>query len=188
MGDDLSDDGSQAGEKKRRLNMEQVKTLEKNFELGNRLEPERKMQLARALGLQPRQIAIWFQNRRARWKTKQLEKDYDLLKRQYQVIKADNDALQAHNKKLHAEIMALKSREASECINLNKATQGCSSNRSKNSSDVKLDILVSANDSPLTSSRSRTLLFHAALSNLRHHHHHQPPQMVKEDVFCTTED
>ncbi|KHF98954.1 Homeobox-leucine zipper ATHB-13 -like protein [Gossypium arboreum] len=57
--DDISDDGSQAGEKKRRLNMEQVKTLEKNFELGNKLEPERKMQLARALGLQPRQIAIW---------------------------------------------------------------------------------------------------------------------------------
>ncbi|KAK9046740.1 hypothetical protein V6N11_052618 [Hibiscus sabdariffa] len=104
--DDLSDDGSQAaGEKKRRLNTEQVKTLENNFELGNRLEPERKMQLARALGLQPRQIAIWFQNRRARWKTKQLEKDYDLLKRQYQVMKADNDALQAQNKKLNAEVI-----------------------------------------------------------------------------------
>ncbi|KAK8691632.1 hypothetical protein V6N13_075133 [Hibiscus sabdariffa] len=128
--DDLSDDGSQAaGEKKRRLNTEQVKTLENNFELGNRLEPERKMQLARALGLQPRQIAIWFQNRRARWKTKQLEKDYDLLKRQYQVMKADNDALQAQNKKLNAEIMALTSKEAGECINLNKETQGCSSNR-----------------------------------------------------------
>lgn len=102
--DDFSDDGSQAGEKKRRLNMEQVKTLEKNFELGNKLEPERKMQLARALGLQPRQIAIWFQNRRARWKTKQLEKDYDLLKRQYEAVKADHEALQAQNQKLHAEV------------------------------------------------------------------------------------
>lgn len=102
--DDLSDDGSQAGEKKRRLNIEQVKTLEKNFELGNKLEPERKMQLARALGLQPRQIAIWFQNRRARWKTKQLEKDYDLLKRQFEAIKADNDLLQAQNQKLQAEV------------------------------------------------------------------------------------
>lgn len=102
--DEFSDDGSQAGEKKRRLNLEQVKTLEKNFELGNKLEPERKMQLARTLGLQPRQIAIWFQNRRARWKTKQLEKDYDLLKRQFEAVKADNDALQAQNKKLHAEV------------------------------------------------------------------------------------
>ena len=85
--------------------MEQVKTLEKNFELGNKLEPERKMHLARALGLQPRQIAIWFQNRRARWKTKQLEKDYDLLKRQFEAVKAENDALQAQNQKLHAEVL-----------------------------------------------------------------------------------
>lgn len=138
--DDLSDDGSQVGEKKRRLNMEQVKTLEKNFELGNKLEPERKMQLARALGLQPRQIAIWFQNRRARWKTKQLEKDYEVLKRQFEAIKSENDALQAHNQKLHAEIMALKNREPTESINLNKETEGSCSNRSENSSDIKLDI------------------------------------------------
>ncbi|KAL2904425.1 Homeobox-leucine zipper protein ATHB-13 [Bienertia sinuspersici] len=141
--EDLSDDGSQlggAGEKKRRLNMEQVKTLEKNFELGNKLEPERKMQLAKALGLQPRQIAIWFQNRRARWKTKQLEKDYDLLKRQFDALKADNDSLQAHNHKLQSEIIALKSKEPTESINLNKETEGSCSNRSEDSSDIKLDI------------------------------------------------
>uniref|UniRef100_A0A0D9VQ14 Homeobox-leucine zipper protein n=1 Tax=Leersia perrieri TaxID=77586 RepID=A0A0D9VQ14_9ORYZ len=143
--DELSDDGSQAGgggEKKRRLNVEQVRTLEKNFELGNKLEPERKMQLARALGLQPRQVAIWFQNRRARWKTKQLEKDYDALKRQLDAVKADNDALLSHNKKLQAEIVALKgSREAaSELINLNKETEASCSNRSENSSEINLDI------------------------------------------------
>ncbi|XP_039144336.1 homeobox-leucine zipper protein ATHB-13-like [Dioscorea cayenensis subsp. rotundata] len=138
--DDLSDDCSQAGEKKRRLNMEQVRTLEKNFELGNKLEPERKMQLARALGLQPRQIAIWFQNRRARWKTKQLEKDYDVLKRQFEALKSENDALQAHNKKLQSELLALKGREISEPINLNKETEGSCSNRSENSSEINLDI------------------------------------------------
>lgn len=103
--EDLSDDGSQMGEKKKRLNLEQVKALEKSFELGNKLEPERKMQLARALGLQPRQIAIWFQNRRARWKTKQLEKDYEVLKKQFEALKADNEALQSQNKKLHAEVI-----------------------------------------------------------------------------------
>lgn len=141
--EDLSDDGSQlggVGEKKRRLNMEQVKTLEKNFELGNKLEPERKMQLAKALGLQPRQIAIWFQNRRARWKTKQLERDYEVLKRQFDALKADNEALQAQNQKLQAEILALKTREPTESINLNKETEGSCSNRSENSSDIKLDI------------------------------------------------
>ncbi|XP_043723147.1 homeobox-leucine zipper protein ATHB-13-like isoform X2 [Telopea speciosissima] len=138
--EDLSDDGSQLGEKKKRLNMEQVKTLEKNFELGNKLDPERKMQLARALGLQPRQIAIWFQNRRARWKTKQLEKDYDLLKRQFEAIKADNEALQAQNKKLQTEILALKNREPTESINLNKETEGSCSIRSENSSDINLEM------------------------------------------------
>ncbi|XP_022775796.1 homeobox-leucine zipper protein ATHB-13-like [Durio zibethinus] len=207
--DDLSDDGSQAGEKKRRLNMEQVKTLEKNFELGNKLEPERKMQLARALGLQPRQIAIWFQNRRARWKTKQLEKDYDLLKRQYEAIKADNDALQAQNQRLHAEIMALKNREPTESINLNKETEGSCSNRSENSSDVKLDISrTPAIDSPLpTHPTSRTFfptsirppsggfaqLFQAASSRTDNHLQCQKvDQMVKEEslsnMFCTIED
>lgn len=105
--DEISDDGVQLGEKKKRLNLEQVKALEKSFELGNKLEPERKLQLARALGLQPRQIAIWFQNRRARWKTKQLEKDYDILKRQFEVLKADNDALKSQNNKLQSEVPSL---------------------------------------------------------------------------------
>ncbi|WOL03786.1 hypothetical protein Cni_G12506 [Canna indica] len=148
--DDLSDDGMQTGEKKRRLNMEQVRTLEKNFEQGNKLEPERKMQLARALGLQPRQVAIWFQNRRARWKTKQLEKDYDVLKRQFEAIKSENEILQAQNKKLQAEISALKGRETSELINLNKETEGSCSNRSENSSEINLDISrTSVIESPL---------------------------------------
>ncbi|XP_051148384.1 homeobox-leucine zipper protein ATHB-13-like [Andrographis paniculata] len=139
--EEVSDDGFQVGEKKRRLNLEQVKTLEKNFELGNKLEPERKMQLARSLGLQPRQVAIWFQNRRARWKTKQLEKDYELLKRQFDAVKAHNDSLLAHNQKLHAEIVAMKNGEPTESINLNKETEGSSSNRSENTSEIiKLDI------------------------------------------------
>ncbi|GFQ08343.1 homeobox-leucine zipper protein athb-13 [Phtheirospermum japonicum] len=121
--DDMSDDGCQAlGGKKRRLSLEQVKTLEKSFESGNKLEPERKNQLARALGLQPRQIAIWFQNRRARWKTKQLEKDYGVLKRQFESLKADNAALHSQNKKLHSQLLALKNRESgggSETLNNN---------------------------------------------------------------------
>lgn len=104
--ENLSDDGSHMmlGEKKKRLQLEQVKVLEKSFELGNKLDPERKIQLAKALGMQPRQIAIWFQNRRARWKTRQLERDYDSLKKQFDSLKSDNDSLLAHNKKLLAEV------------------------------------------------------------------------------------
>ncbi|KAI4329611.1 hypothetical protein MLD38_027979 [Melastoma candidum] len=92
-GDDLENYYLQQPEKKRRLTANQVQFLEECFENENKLEPERKVQLAKELGLQPRQIAIWFQNRRARWKTKQLEKDYDTLQASYNSLKADYDAL-----------------------------------------------------------------------------------------------
>ncbi|XP_074562130.1 homeobox-leucine zipper protein ATHB-13-like [Curcuma longa] len=132
------DDGSR--EKKRRLSLEQVRTLERSFELGKKLEPERKMELAAALGLQPRQVAIWFQNRRARWKTKKLEKDHEELKRQLDAMNEENESLKAHNKKLLCELLTLKGKETSEPINLNKETEGSCSMRSENSSDINLVI------------------------------------------------
>ncbi|KAA8530807.1 hypothetical protein F0562_005569 [Nyssa sinensis] len=97
-------------EKKRRLSVDQVKALEKNFEVENKLEPERKVKLAQELGLQPRQVAVWFQNRRARWKTKQLERDYGLLKANYEALKHNYDTLQHDNEALQKEIRELKSK------------------------------------------------------------------------------
>uniref|UniRef100_A0A5B6YZ66 Homeobox-leucine zipper protein n=1 Tax=Davidia involucrata TaxID=16924 RepID=A0A5B6YZ66_DAVIN len=196
--DDMSDDGSQLGEKKKRLNLEQVKTLEKSFELGNKLEPDRKLQLARALGLQPRQVAIWFQNRRARWKTKQLEKDYDILKRQFEALKADNDALQAHNKNLHQELLALKSREStgSGPINLNKETRDSWSNESGNRCDVNLRTTrTPATDSPLYSHPRNSHIFSSASgptsvtpllqnSSRSHLQSQKIDQMVPDETFC----
>lgn len=97
-------------EKKRRLSIEQVKALEKNFEVENKLEPERKVKLAQELGLQPRQVAVWFQNRRARWKTKQLERDYGVLKANYDSLKVNFESLQQDNEALLKEIRDLKSK------------------------------------------------------------------------------
>lgn len=94
-------------EKKRRLTAGQVQFLERNFEVENKLEPERKNQLAKELGLQPRQVAIWFQNRRARFKTKQLEKDYDSLKASYDSLKADYDCILKEKEKLKTELLLL---------------------------------------------------------------------------------
>lgn len=93
--------------KKRRLTNEQVKSLESNFEVENKLGPKRKVQLAKELGLEPRQVAIWFQNRRARFKTKQLEKDYTTLKGSYDVLKVDYDNLLQENDKLKQEVPIL---------------------------------------------------------------------------------
>ncbi|THU52573.1 hypothetical protein C4D60_Mb10t05380 [Musa balbisiana] len=98
------------GEKKRRLSMVQAKALEKNFEVENKLDPARKLRLAQDLGLQPRQVAVWFQNRRARWKTKQLERDYGNLKAQHDALKLDCDALRHDKEALIAEIKDLKSK------------------------------------------------------------------------------
>ncbi|XP_049366196.1 homeobox-leucine zipper protein ATHB-6-like [Solanum verrucosum] len=97
-------------EKKRRLRVDQVKALEKNFEVDNKLEPERKMKLAQELGLQPRQVAIWFQNRRARWKTKQLERDYNVLKANFDSLKHNYESIQHDNEALLKEINELKSK------------------------------------------------------------------------------
>nr|AAL57497.1 homeodomain leucine zipper protein CPHB-7 [Craterostigma plantagineum]ABA39174.1 HDZip transcription factor HB-7 [Craterostigma plantagineum] len=96
-----------SSQKKRRLSSDQVRFLDKSFEVDNKLEPERKVQLAKELGLQPRQVAIWFQNRRARYKTKLLEKDYDALKSNYDRLKEDFDALYSENEKLKTEVNTL---------------------------------------------------------------------------------
>ncbi|CAH1414270.1 unnamed protein product [Lactuca virosa] len=95
-------------EKKRRLTVDQVQFLERSFEEENKLEPERKIQLAKELNLQPRQVAIWFQNRRARCKTKQLEKDYEILNSSYDKLKSEFDCLQKHNDTLKHEVEMLK--------------------------------------------------------------------------------
>ncbi|KAJ8549922.1 hypothetical protein K7X08_033629 [Anisodus acutangulus] len=185
---DVSDDDGSSqflGEKKRRLNLEQVKALERSFEIGNKLEPERKMQLARALGLKPRQIAIWFQNRRARCKIKQLEKDHEILKRQCDKIKADNDALKTQNKKLHSELqlLTLRNRESAGgtpiLFNLNKENEG--SNWNNGSGDENSTIIdVNLGTTTRTSS-----------TNSPHNNHDVFPttnfkieETVPEEGFC----
>ncbi|XXG55330.1 hypothetical protein AAC387_Pa03g3025 [Persea americana] len=97
----------QMPEKKRRLTQEQVHLLERSFESENKLEPEKKSQLAKKLGLQPRQVAVWFQNRRARWKTKQLERNYDLLKASYESLLTDYNSVAKENERLRAEVVSI---------------------------------------------------------------------------------
>ncbi|PIM97397.1 hypothetical protein CDL12_30135 [Handroanthus impetiginosus] len=87
--------------KKKRLSTEQLESLENSFQEEIKLDPDRKMKLAKELGLQPRQIAVWFQNRRARWKGKQLERLYDALKQEYDVVSREKH-------KLQQEVLALR--------------------------------------------------------------------------------
>ncbi|XP_059463587.1 homeobox-leucine zipper protein ATHB-22-like [Corylus avellana] len=94
--------GSCLQDKKKRLTSDQLDSLERSFQEEKKLDPDRKMKLSKELALQPRQIAVWFQNRRARWKAKQLEHLYDELKHDYDVISREKHKLQDEVMKLKA--------------------------------------------------------------------------------------
>lgn len=103
--DDPGPVSNKSRDKKRRFSEEQVKSLELMFESQTKLEPRKKLQLAKDLGLHPRQVAIWFQNKRARWKSKQLEREYSNLKADYDALVSNFESLknekQALTKQLH---------------------------------------------------------------------------------------
>ncbi|KAH7438097.1 hypothetical protein KP509_04G001100 [Ceratopteris richardii] len=101
---------SDTEEKRRGLTMEQINILEMKFKEDVELEPERKTLIAKQLGLRPRQVAIWFQNRRARWKNKQVECKYELLKAQYDAVVKEKESITMEhesilegNRRLHSE-------------------------------------------------------------------------------------
>ncbi|KAG6781231.1 hypothetical protein POTOM_014122 [Populus tomentosa] len=78
-----------------------LRTLDhKAVEKESRPELEIKQQLANEIGLEPRQVAIWFQNRRARLKTKQIEKEYSLLKANYEALASRFESLKRENQSL----------------------------------------------------------------------------------------
>ncbi|KAF3498130.1 hypothetical protein DY000_02052347 [Brassica cretica] len=88
--------------KNKRLTSGQLASLERSFQDEIKLDSDRKLKLSRELGLQPRQIAVWFQNRRARWKAKQLEQLYDSLRQEYDVVSREKQMLHEEVKKLRA--------------------------------------------------------------------------------------
>lgn len=94
---------------KKRLGQDQVRLLEANFSCNKKLEPDRKLQLARQLGVPPRQIAIWYQNKRARWKNQSLELDYSALQLRLETAFAEKRQLEKEVGQLQIELQ--KTRE-----------------------------------------------------------------------------
>ncbi|XP_073063840.1 homeobox-leucine zipper protein ATHB-40-like [Primulina eburnea] len=90
--------------RKTKLKEEQVDILEKNFGSEHKLESERKDRLAAELGLQPRQVAVWFQNRRAKWKSQRLEEEYSKLKSQHDSAVVEKCCLETELLKLKEQL------------------------------------------------------------------------------------
>ncbi|XP_068635820.1 homeobox-leucine zipper protein ATHB-7-like [Aristolochia californica] len=114
---------------KRRFSNEQIRSLESIFEEETKLEPRKKLQLARDLGLQPRQVAIWFQNRRARWKSKQIERDYNVLRANYDALAASFESLKKEKLGLVKQLQKLgelleKSQGGTENANRSATSSG----------------------------------------------------------------
>ncbi|XP_057867552.1 homeobox-leucine zipper protein HOX11 [Cryptomeria japonica] len=99
-----SSDEDEAGtaRKKLRLSKEQSAYLEESFKEHNTLNPKQKLALARQLNLRPRQVEVWFQNRRARTKLKQTEVDCEYLKRCCETLTEENRRMQKEIQELRA--------------------------------------------------------------------------------------
>lgn len=89
---------------KRRFSDEQIKLLESMFQSDTKLDPSKKVQMARELGLQPRQVAIWFQNKRARWRSKQIEQDYKILSAKYENLASQFECLKKERQSLLEQV------------------------------------------------------------------------------------
>lgn len=87
--------------KKLRLSKDQSAYLEESFKEHNTLNPKQKLALAKQLNLRPRQVEVWFQNRRARTKLKQTEVDCEYLKRCCETLTEEN-------RRLHKELQELR--------------------------------------------------------------------------------
>ncbi|KAE8697364.1 Homeobox-leucine zipper protein HOX27 [Hibiscus syriacus] len=98
---DEDEDGISA-RKKLRLTKEQSALLEESFKQRSTLNPNQKQALARQLNLKPRQVEVWFQNRRARTKLKQTGVDCEFLKRCCETLTNENRRLQKELQELKA--------------------------------------------------------------------------------------
>lgn len=89
---------------KKRLNQEQVRVLERSFTTKKKLDAELKLKLANQLGVPARQVAIWYQNKRARWKTQRLELDYNTVQVKLENALAEKRRLEKDVKQLKEEL------------------------------------------------------------------------------------
>ncbi|GLJ27381.1 hypothetical protein SUGI_0537430 [Cryptomeria japonica] len=95
--------------KKLRLSKQQSAILEDSFKQNSTLNPKQKQALGKQLNLRPRQVEVWFQNRRARSKLKQTEVDCEFLRKCYESLTDENRRLQEELAQLRSAKLAAAS-------------------------------------------------------------------------------
>ncbi|KAJ4962163.1 hypothetical protein NE237_022102 [Protea cynaroides] len=121
--------------RKRKLSSEQVNLLEMNFGNEHKLESGKKDRLAAELGLDPKQVAVWFQNRRARWKGKRLEEEFSKLKNVHETTVLEKCHLEAEVLKLKEQL----SEAGKEIRKLSERSDGVSSGSPSSSFSMDAD-------------------------------------------------
>ncbi|KAF5196150.1 Homeobox-leucine zipper protein athb-21 [Thalictrum thalictroides] len=115
--------------RKRKLSAEQVNALEAYFSIDHNLDTQRKERIALELGLDPQQVAVWFQNRRVRWRIKKLEDEYYQLKATHESVIVEKSQLETQVLRLKAEL----SDAQNEMARLEERLDGVSSSTSQSS-------------------------------------------------------
>ncbi|GMH22809.1 hypothetical protein Nepgr_024652 [Nepenthes gracilis] len=135
---------------KKKFSDGQIRSLESIFDSDSRPESGTKKEIADQLGLEPRQVAVWFQNRRARCKSKQIEHDYSVLKSSYDSLASKLASLKRENQSLAVELQRLQ--------NLKGKSKGRNNGGSKSGTIISLGsseehaALQGGNDKDKTSS------------------------------------
>ncbi|KAL6569309.1 subunit of histone acetyltransferase [Orobanche minor] len=157
---EIDDDGGDAAARKKlRLSKEQAVVLEETFKEHNTLNPKQKMALAKQLNLRPRQVEVWFQNRRARTKLKQTEVDCEYLRRCC-------ENLTDENRRLQKEVTELRALKLSPQFYMNM------------SPPTTLTMCPQCERVAVSSSAATSTGGAAAARQPPHHHHHHRPAPI----------
>ncbi|XVE52078.1 hypothetical protein DITRI_Ditri02bG0092100 [Diplodiscus trichospermus] len=95
--DDDEDDGDKTKKKKRkkyhRHTADQIREMEALFKESPHPDEKQRQQLSKQLGLAPRQVKFWFQNRRTQIKAIQERHENSLLKQELEKLRDENKAM-----------------------------------------------------------------------------------------------